>query len=73
LLDGSGNQINFGLGCDTGGEEGETPIGSIARVNLKVTLAEGVICQCDNHWELGGRRKGIQSQENLTPGGTGSC
>jgi hypothetical protein len=71
LLDGSGNQADFGLGCDVGGKEGKAPIGSVARVNPKVTLAKGAICQCDNCWELRGRRKVIQLQEDLMPGGTG--
>jgi hypothetical protein len=36
LLDGSGNQVDFGLGRNMGGEEGKAPIGSVARVNPKV-------------------------------------
>jgi hypothetical protein len=68
-----GNQVDFTLGWDAGGEEGKAPIGSVARVNPKVTLAERAICQCNDCWEFGGGRKGIQSQEDLTPGGTRCC
>jgi hypothetical protein len=56
-----------------GGEEGETPIDSITRINPKVALAERVIRRCNNCWEFGGGRKGIQLQEDLTLGGTGCC
>jgi hypothetical protein len=54
-----------------GGEEGKTPIGCITRIDPKVALAKRVIFQCNDHWEFGGRRKGIQSQEDLMPGGAG--
>jgi hypothetical protein len=32
-----------------------------------------VICQTHNQREFRGRRKGIQSQEDLMPAGTGCC
>jgi hypothetical protein len=71
LCDGSGDQVDFGLGCDMSGEEGDAPIGSVAGINPKVALAEHAIRQADDRRELRGRRKGIQSQEDLVPGGTG--
>jgi hypothetical protein len=61
------NQVNFSLGCDASGEEGNAPIGSIAGIDLKVALAENVICQANNHRELRGGRKGIQLQELWCP------
>jgi hypothetical protein len=72
LHDSTTNQVNFGLRSDTGGKEGETPIGSIARVNPKVALAEHAICQANDHGEFGCGRKGIQPEEDLTLGETGS-
>jgi hypothetical protein len=71
LHDGSGNQVNFGLGCDVGSEEGKASIGSIAGIDSKITLAEDVIRQADNCWEFRGGRKEIQSREDLMLGGTG--
>jgi hypothetical protein len=71
LHDCSGNQVDFSLGCDASGEEGKAPVGSIAGIDLKVALAKHTICQTDDHRVLRGRRKGIQLQEDLAPGGTG--
>jgi hypothetical protein len=70
LCGGSGNQVNFGLGHNTGGKEGKAPVGSIAGINPKVALAENAIRRANDHREFGGRRKGIQLQEDLAPGGT---
>jgi hypothetical protein len=70
LHDGSGNQVDFSLGHNAGGEEGKAPIGSIAGINPKVALAENVICRADDCREFGGGRKGIQLQEDLALGGT---
>jgi hypothetical protein len=56
-----------------GGEEGKTSISSIARVDLKIALAKGAICQANDCREFRSGGKGIQPKEDLMPGGTRGC
>jgi hypothetical protein len=69
LHDGATNQVNFSLTGDTVSEEGEASIGSVARINPKVALAKGAICQTNNHREF--RARGVQPDKDLTLGRTG--
>jgi hypothetical protein len=71
LHDSTTNQVNFRLTGNVVGEESEASIGSITRIDLKVTLAEGMICQIDNCREFRAGGKGVQPDKDLMPGGTG--